>query len=35
MPRNFIATMGMPVTAEGRQENGDLDARRAQRRDPA
>jgi formamidase len=24
MPRNFIATMGMPVTAEGRQENGDL-----------
>ena len=24
MPRNFIATMGMPVTAEGRQEDGDL-----------
>jgi len=22
--QNFIATMGMPVTAEGRQENGDL-----------
>ena len=24
MPRNFIATMGMPVTAEGRQEDADL-----------
>jgi formamidase len=24
LPRNFIATMGMPVTAEGRQENCDL-----------
>ena len=24
MPRNFIATMGMPVTAEGRQEDNDL-----------
>jgi formamidase len=23
-PRNFIATMGMPITADGRQENGDL-----------
>lgn len=23
-PRNFIATMGMPVTADGRQEPGDL-----------
>jgi formamidase len=24
LPGNFIATMGMPVTAEGRQEDGDL-----------
>jgi len=24
MPRNFIATMGMPITAEGRNENCDL-----------
>jgi len=24
LPRNFIATMGMPVTAEGRQEDADL-----------
>ena len=24
MPSNFIATIGMPVTAEGRQEDGDL-----------
>ena len=24
MPRNFIATMGMPITAEGRNENCDI-----------
>ena len=24
LPGNFIATMGMPVTAEGRQEDGEL-----------
>jgi len=32
MPRNFIAHMGMPITADGRNENCDITLRATQRR---